>query len=155
MQIKPKTVVQMQMTATGETHARSRVRVRDVETVVDEPKERDGTNLGPSPTETLMASLIGCTNVIAKRIAHARGVATGTMEIALSARLDRRGTMLMEEIAQPFSDIVMDITLETDATPAQMNEIAADLARFCPIAKVLRGAGVTITETWTTKPLPA
>ena len=141
------------MSATGETHARSRIRVRDVEAMVDEPLARDGTNTGPSPTETLMSSLMGCTNVIAKRIAHAKGIETGEMEIALTANLDRRGTMLMEEIEHPFSDIVMDITLQTDATPAQMAEIVADLARFCPIAKVLRNSGITITENWTTTAL--
>ena len=74
MAIRQKTVIQMKINATGETHARSKVRARDVESTIDEPLERDGTNQGLSPTETLMASLIGCTNVITKRIAHGMGV---------------------------------------------------------------------------------
>lgn len=152
-EVRQKTHVAMQMTATGETHARSRIRSRDVEGVVDEPPERGGTNEGLTPTETLMASLIGCTNVITKRIAHGMGVAMGEMTVSLSATLDRRGTMLMEEVERPFSDIVMDITVETDATPEQMAAIRADLEKFCPIAKVIRGSGVSITEYWTTKPL--
>ena len=153
VQIKPKATVQMKMSARGETHARSRISVRDVESVIDEPVERDGTNMGPTPTETLMASLMGCTNVIAKRIAHGMGVEMGEMDIALSASFDRRGTMLQEEIEQPFSDIVMEISVATNATDEQMDRIRAELAKFCPIAKVMRGAGVTITETWTTTPL--
>ena len=153
MAIRQKTVVQMKVNATGETHARSRVRARDVEAIIDEPPERDGTNLGLTPTETLMASLIGCTNVITKRIAHGMGVETGEMEVNLTANFDRRGTMLMEEIERPFTDIVMDITIATDATAAQMDDIKRDLAMYCPIAKVIRGSGVTITENWTVTPL--
>ena len=40
-----------------------------------------------------------------------------------------------------------------DATPEQLDAIKTDLARFCPIAKVIRGNGATITENWTTTPL--
>ena len=153
VQIKPKTTIQMKMTATGETHARSRVRVRDLESVIDEPIERHGTNEGITPTETLMASLIGCTNVITKRIAEGMGVKTGAMEVSLTSNFDRRGVSLQEEVEHPFSNIVMDITMATDATPDQMEAIKTDLQKYCPIAKVIRGSGVTITENWTITPL--
>ena len=151
--VKQKTEVTMRVTAVGETHARSRISARGVTGVIDEPPERDGTNQGLTPTETLMASLIGCTNVIAKRIAHGMGVEMGEMTVSLTAQFDRRGTMLLEEIERPFSDIHMEISVATNATPAQMAAIQSDLAKFCPIAKVIRGAGTTITERWTTTPL--
>ena len=151
--VRPKATITMQMAGTGQTHARSRIDVRDVFSVIDEPLVRGGSNLGLSPTETLMASLIGCTNVIAKRIAHGMGVEMGEMKVALGAQFDRRGTMLAEEVEQPFSDIVLDIEVATNATPEQLEAIKADLRKFCPIAKVIRGSGVSITENWTTKPL--
>ena len=153
MAIRPKTVVEMKLNATGETHARTQVSARDVSSTIDEPPERDGTNQGLTPTETLMSSLIGCTNVISKRIAHTMGFEMGEMNVALSVKLDRRGTMLMEEVDVPFSDIVMDIEVETNGTPEQIAAMQADLAKFCPIAKVIRAAGTTITENWTSKPL--
>lgn len=151
--IKPKTTVRMALTATGETHARSIVNARGVSSTIDEPPERGGTNLGLAPTETLMSSLIGCTNVIAKRIAHGMGVEMGEMKVSLSADFNRLGTMLQEEVEVPFSDIVMDIEVATDATPEQLEAIKTDLAKFCPVAKVMRGSGITITENWTTTPL--
>jgi len=153
VKIKPKTTVQMAMTATGETHARSIVKSRDVSATIDEPEARGGTNRGLSPTETLMSSLIGCTNVISKRIAHGMGVEMGEMQISLRADLNRLGTMLQEEVEQPFANIEMDIAVATDATPEQLEAIKMDLEKYCPIAKVIRGSGVTITETWTTTPL--
>ena len=149
----PKTEVTMSMSATGETHARTKINIRDVNTIIDEPEARGGTNQGLTPTETLMASLIGCTNVISKRIAHKMGIELGEMDIQLSAKFDRRGTMLEEEINVPFSSVTMDIEIDTDATEEQMTALKTDLAKFCPVAKVLRGSGVKITENWIVNPL--
>ncbi len=148
-----KSEVIMSMSATGETHARTKINIRDVSSVIDEPEARGGTNQGLTPTETLMASLIGCTNVISKRIAHKMGIELGEMDIQLTAKFDRRGTMLEEEIDVPFSEVTMDIEIDTDATEEQINLLKIDLAKFCPIAKVLRGSGVNITENWIINPL--
>ena len=148
-----KSEVIMSMSATGETHARTKINIRDVSSVIDEPEARGGTNQGLTPTETLMASLIGCTNVISKRIAHKMGIELGEMDIQLSAKFDRRGTMLEEEIDVPFSEVTMDIEIDTDATEEQINMLKIDLAKFCPIAKVLRGSGVNIIENWFINPL--
>ena len=148
-----KSEVIMSMSATGETHARTKINVRDVSCVIDEPEARGGTNQGLTPTETLMASLMGCTNVISKRIAHKMGIELGEMDIQLSAKFDRRGTMLEEEIDVPFSEVTMDIEIDTDATEEQINMLKIDLAKFCPIAKVLRGSGVNIIENWIINPL--
>ena len=148
-----KSEVIMSMSATGETHARTKINIRDVSSVIDEPEARGGTNQGLTPTETLMASLIGCTNVISKRIAHKMGIELGEMDIQLSAKFDRRGTMLEEEIDVPFSEVTMDIEIDNDATEEQINMLKIDLAKFCPIAKVLRGSGVNIIENWIINPL--
>ena len=148
-----KSEVIMSMSATGETHARTKINIRDVSSVIDEPEARGGTNQGLTPTETLMASLIGCTNVISKRIAHKMGIELGEMDIQLSAKFDRRGTMLEEELDVPFSEVTMDIEIDTDATEEQINMLKIDLAKFCPIAKVLRGSGVNIIENWIINPL--
>ena len=151
--IKPKTTVTMKLSAVGETHARSRIATRDLNSTIDEPVARDGTNQGFSPTETLIASLIGCTNVISKRIAHGMGVEMGEMKIEAAAEFDRRGVMLQEELDVPFKRVTLDIEVATDATPDQLEAIKTDLAKFCPIAKVIRGAGTEIVENWTTTPL--
>lgn len=146
--IREKTTIEMKLSATAETHARTRVKVRDVEGLIDEPEARGGTNLALTPTETLMASLIGCTNVITQRIAEGMGVEIDAMDIRLSSQFDRRGVRLEEEVEHPFSDLVMDIDIVTNATDEQMAAIKRDLARFCPIAKVIRGSGISLTENW-------
>lgn len=146
--VRQKTVVEMKLAATAETHARTRFQVRDVEGLIDEPEARGGSNRAPTPTETLMASLMGCTNVITQRIAHGMGVEISAMDIRVSVQFDRRGVALEEELEQPFSDLVMDIDITTDATDEQMTKIKRDLEKFCPIAKVIRGSGIDLTENW-------
>ena len=80
---KPKTVVTMNLEGSCPNHSRTDVMVRDTETVIDEPVERDGTNLGPTPTETALAALAGCTNVIANKIARRYGVVFQSMHVAI------------------------------------------------------------------------
>ena len=153
VRIRPKIQVEMILYAVGQSHSRTKIMARDVSTVVDEPEIRGGSNLGPSPTETLMASPIGCTNVISNKIASKMGVTFGEMKIDFSAQFDRRGTMLEHEAEHPFTDIVMDIQVKTDATPKQLDIIQSELMKYCPIAKVIRGSGATITENWIAAPL--
>lgn len=151
--IKPKTTVDMRVSGTVVHHARTDIAVRDLTMIIDEPAARGGTNMGITPTETLVSALVGCTNVITQRIAHRDGVHIGAMTVNAHAKLDRRGAAMEEEIGIPFPSIALTIDLATDATPAQLDLIKTDLARFCPIAKVLRAAGTVIDETWTTRPL--
>lgn len=152
-QIKQKTTIVARQSGVGQTHSRSHVRVRDVNNIIDEPLERAGTNLGLSPTETMMSALIGCTNVISKKIAAKMGVTFGEMKIEMSYKINRLGTMLLEKVDVPFDEVVLEIDVETDATQAQMDAIKADLEKFCPVAIVFRAAGMTITENWSTRPL--
>jgi uncharacterized OsmC-like protein len=152
-QIRQKTTIVARQSGVGQTHSRSHVRIRDVYHLIDEPLERGGTNLAPSPTETMMSALIGCTNVISKKIAKKMGVNFGEMKIDMSYSFNRRGTLLEEEVEVPFNDVVLDISVETNATDAQMAAIKSELEKYCPVAKVFRAAGMTITENWSKQPL--
>ena len=75
-------------------YALSRVRVRGHVVAIDEPPERGGTDEGPAPTETLVAALVGVSNVILRRIARRDGIAIRTLSVAAEAVLDRRGVWL-------------------------------------------------------------
>jgi len=146
--VKGKTFVVQKMHSSNPTHARSDVFTRDLEVVIDEPTERGGTNLGFSPTETVMAALIGCTNVISRRIAHGMGVEFEDVTIDMDADFDRRGVLLQDEVETPFPEVRMTINVTTSATDEEMARIQADLAKFCPLAKMFRGSGTKLVETW-------
>jgi putative redox protein len=46
--VKEKTIVTQRVHGNCPTHSRTEIATRDVTTIVDEPKERDGTNMGPA-----------------------------------------------------------------------------------------------------------
>jgi len=146
--IKPKTIEQMKLDGTCVSHARTEVSVHNVKTTIDEPLERGGTNRGPTPTETLMAALLGCTNVIAHRVAEAHGVHFRSMTLRVEADFDRRGVTLAEEIDVPFPKATLFIDVASDADEGQLSRVKRDLRRYCPISKVLQQAGTELEEVW-------
>jgi len=93
--VKEKITVTQRIRGNCPTHSRTEISVRDVRTVIDEPKEREGTNMGPTPTETMVAALIACTNVISHKCAKKHGVELKAMTIDAESTLDRRGTQLL------------------------------------------------------------
>ncbi len=149
--VTQKTVVTQKLEGRCTSHSRTDVAVRDRTVVIDEPAERGGTNQGLTPTETMMASLIGCTNVITHKVAARNNVAIKSMNVRLEAQFDRRGVMLQEEIDVPFPSATLYIDLETDADAAAVERVKRELAMFCPVSKVFRAAGIALLEVWNVK----
>jgi len=146
--IREKTTVTQRIRGDCPTHARTDIATRDVRSVIDEPKERDGTNMGLTPVETMVAALVGCTNVISHKCARKHGVDFKAMSIEAESTLDRRGTQLLEEIEVPLPKIRLVINVTTDASETDVEKVKTDLHRFCPIAKVVRNSGTQIEEIW-------
>lgn len=150
--VREKMVIKMRMEGNAVSHARTDVSVRGQTTVIDEPVERGGTNLGMSPTETLISALIGCTNVISHKIAHKNGIVLRSMQIRAEVDFDRRGVTLTEDVAVPFPAITLTIDVATAADAAQMDRLREELAMYCPLAKVIRASGTVLTEVWNVAP---
>lgn len=146
--IKQKTTVKTRVTADCPSHSRSDVAVRDVAFTIDEPVEREGTNLGPTPTETALAALAGCTNVIGNKVAHKMGLHVSDFKVSVVSDFDRRGVSLLEEIDVPFESIMLRVELSTDASQAQIDAMAVEVAKYCPLAKLFRQAGTVLNEEW-------
>ena len=148
MTIKPKLKVKTRAEADCSTHARSEISIRDVKIVVDEPLERGGTNLGPSPTETAIAALIACTNVIGHKCAKKLDLDIGHLRITAVCDFDRRGTTLTEEIPVPFERIELTVEADGNVSDADLARLSAEVDKYCPLSKLFRGAGTQIVETW-------
>lgn len=146
--VRDNSLVQMALHGNCPTHARTHVKAGNHEIVIDEPKSRGGTDMAPTPLETLVASLIGCTNVILNKIAARDGVAIDSLKVDAEATFDRRGTALQEEVATPFPMIKLAITLSTNAGEERIARLKSDLGRFCPVSKILRQSGTKIEEIW-------
>lgn len=139
----------MNMTGRGISNARTDIAVRGMTFVIDEPPERGGNDDGPTPPETLLSALVGCTNRISHKIAAKIGVEIQDMEIDLEATFDRKGVNLEFEVDVPIIAITMKILMTTDAPDDAIDTIKSDLRKFCAISKIIRGSGTEITEIWT------
>ena len=148
MAIKMKTVVTYRATAACPTHARTEIPVRDLNVVIDEPLERGGTNLGPTPTETAMTALIACTNVIGHKNAHRLGVDLGEVTIDAECQFDRRGVLMQEEVDVPFPAITLTVNCTTSASQDELTLVGQETAKYCAIAKLFEASGTDLTVTW-------
>ena len=141
-------LVKMKVEGSSKSHSRADIMSRDVESVIDEPEARGGTNLGLTPTETLLASLIGCSNVITHRIAEKEGVNIENLEITADAKFNKSGASIIEEIEVPFPEVILNIDMKSNANEDQFNKIKTQLKMYCPISKVITNSGTIITENW-------
>lgn len=148
MAIRMKTVVTYKATAQCPTHARTEIPVRNLNVVIDEPEERGGTNMGPTPTETAMTALIACTNVIGHKNAKKLGVDLGEITIDADCKFDRRGVLLEEEIDVPFPEITLTVNCDTTASQEELTNVGAETAKYCAIAKLFEAAGTKLTVNW-------
>ena len=148
MAIRQKTSMTIKLTGQGTSHSRSAVEVDGNTVVIDEPVARGGTNEGPSPTATAYASLIGCTNVIGNKCADKLGVEIGHLTFAMEVDFDRRGVLLMEEVDVPFTAIRLDVTASGPCSEADLQRVAEETEKYCPISKLFEKAGTDVAVTW-------
>lgn len=134
------------------THARTDLRARTHRFVIDEPEPRGGADQGPTPLETLLASFLGCTNVIANKIAAEMGIVLEAFSMELVATLDTDGINGIRDTLLPFPEIILTVKAVTAAPPEQMEILKARLAKRCPVSVILRGAGTKIIEDWRVSP---
>ncbi len=144
--IKPKTIVKQRLEANCATHSRTDVSVRDLQLTIDEPEERGGTNQGPAPTETALAALLGCTNTIGHKCAAKLGLEIRAMTVSLEADFDRRGVTLHEEINVPYPEIRLHVEVDANATQADIDQLGAEVAKYCPLSKIFKQSGTALTE---------
>ena len=145
---KTKPTLHMTMPATCVSGDRTDVVFRDKLLVIDEPTERGGSNLGLSPVEVAVGSLLGCTNVITHKLAKRHDVELADMHISADVTFDRRGAMLIEEVETPWQVITLHITARTSADENNIRKLKLDLPRFCPVSKLFANSGTKVEEVW-------
>lgn len=124
------------------------IRVRGHSFVIDEPPFRHGTDVGPTPLETLLGALMGCTNVIARRIALEKEIQLRIDKIEILGHLDHRGIDLQADVLVPFPIIDLAIYATTSSTPEAMDALRLELSKRCPMSVILKQAGSRIQEDW-------
>ena len=93
--------------------------------VSDEPKELEGLNLGPEPTELLLSSLVSCKLITLKMYASRKGWDVDGIKLYLKI-VEREGVTVIEKHIE-----------FTSSLSQQQRERLMYISGKCPVAKML------------------
>ncbi len=109
---------------------KSRVRVRDLSLVIDNPEDRGGTNEGPRPTETLLASLGGCFAITLSRIAERMRIKVSNLELTLAGSVRRE--------THNIDSIDISVRIRADQTdPIRLGRLIKLAKEYCTVSNTL------------------
>ena len=117
--------------------------------VIDEPIQRGGTDEGPMPVEYVFIGLLGCTHVIANKLAAANGIAFSSMDIDIEVTMDSHGTRLINPIDVPFPEVTLLIAADYEGPREGAMQVVEKLRHHCAVSKMLQESGTKVVEKWT------
>ena len=147
-EIRMKTTVKLRAKAICPSHSRADISIRDLTFAIDEPEVRGGGNAGPTPTDTAIAALVGCTNVIGHKCAKSLGIDIGHLTINAVCDFDRRGVTLEQEIEVPFTAVSLNVRADGSADQAALVRVGAETEKYCPLSKLFKAAGARVEVNW-------
>ena len=123
--------------ATNAGEAKTISRVRDFEVITD---EKNGTNIGPSPLETVLSALAGCEGVIINRCAAAMAFKYSGVDFEVDGWVDGRGSRGVVG--------VLKVLLKTNEPEDRIAKLRKNVEVRCPVMNLLQDAGVELDVTW-------
>jgi len=125
--------------AHSENQAKTIVKARQFEIVVDEPAELGGTDTGANPVEYVLAAFAGCINVMAHVIAKEMNFQLRGVKIDISGDLNpARLFGLSYEDRAGYKQIVVRIKPDCDADAEILNKWKEAIENRCPVSDNLQ-----------------
>lgn len=116
----------------------------------DEPVAHGGTGLAPTPLETVVGALCGCSAVTFARAAGELEFVYDGIDFAAAFTLDRRGLLGEAEVRPHFQTVSVDVTVASGESTGRLAEVVAVTERRCPVRNLLVDAGVELSMRWVT-----
>ena len=104
--VREKITVTQRIHGNCPTHSRTEIAVRDVKTTIDEPTEREGTNMGPTPTITIHVP------------GPLRAYCAGAAQLSISAHTVRAA---LEDLQRSQSALYRNVCDETGTVRRHLN----------------------------------
>jgi len=127
---------------------RTDVEARGKTIIIDEPVQRDGTDLGMSPLETFFSSYCGCINVVANLIITEMGLDVEISSVEIKGRFISAAFTGEENIGVPFERMKLIIMAKANCTDDELAKVKEQLVWRCPISATFFAAGMDLTEEW-------
>ena len=98
-----------------------------------------GDGLSACSGDMLLQALVACAGVTLRAVATALGVTLHGGTLLAEGELDFRGTLgVSKEAPVGFSNIRLNLDLDTDATPDQLRSLLTLTERYCVVYQTLR-----------------
>lgn len=131
--------------ATNAAEAKTVSRVRGFEIVTD---EKTGTNIGPSPLETVLCALSGCEGVIINRCAKVMNFKYSRVDFECDGWVDARGSRGVRGVRPHFQKVAFKVLLRTEESDERIKKLRKNVEMRCPVMNLLADAGVALDVTW-------
>jgi uncharacterized OsmC-like protein len=118
----------------------------------DEPVSNGGTGSAPTPLETVVAALCGCSAVTFARAAGEVDLDYAGIDFAASFTVDLRGLLGQADVRPHFQTVDVEARVHTLEPAERLQQVVEVTERRCPVRNLLVDAGVTLHLTWTAVP---
>ena len=121
--------------------AKTVVKARNFEIIVDEPVDLGGTDEAPNPVEYVLAAFAGCLNVVGNLIAKEMGFELKDLQIDISGDLNPAKLFGQSDAERAgFKNIEVKLTPVCDADEATLNEWLRKVEARCPVSDNITNA---------------
>ncbi len=125
--------------AKSESAAKTRVRARNFEIVVDEPEALGGTDVAPNPVEYVLAAFAGCLNVMGHLIAKEMGIELRNLNIEMEGNLNpARLFGKSDEERAGYKNILIRMIPDTEADDLTLEKWMHEVESRCPVSDNLQ-----------------
>lgn len=114
-----------------------KVKSRNFEVTIDEPKELGGTDTGMNPVELTLAALGACQAIVARVYARKFKIEFDDLWIDVEGDLDTDGFLNKSDVRRGYSDIRFNLHIATDAPREKVEEFVAFIEKTCPVGDTI------------------
>ena len=125
--------------AQSESAAKTIVKARNFEIVVDEPEALGGTDVAPNPVEYVLAAFAGCLNVMGHLVAQEMGFELKKLKIDMEENLNPANLFgKSDEERAGYKNIIIKMIPETDADKSILEKWLHEVESRCPVSDNLQ-----------------
>lgn len=125
--------------AHSETPARTMVKARNFQIVVDEPQALGGTDLAANPVEYVLAAFAGCLNVMGHLIAKEMNFELRGLEINIEGNLNPARLFGKSDAERAgYKEIVVELKPDCDADKVTLEKWVQEVEERCPVSDNLQ-----------------
>ena len=132
-------LVQVKVQSRSQNGFQSQVKIRDFELIIDQPRGFEGENMGPKPSEVLLAALAACQEVTWRLYGEAYGIPISDVRVDLIGAQDLRGFMDIDDTTPAgFQKITGTVTISSSASEEDIIRLQQIVEQHCPVLDDLR-----------------